>query len=88
MAKEGNLWKSELHLVWIEGQVVSSGTLPRSLGDFHHVPDQFFLKMTMSSAIPVTPGTLRKIASSFHWNTSCAMMEPIGSLVHWKPSNV
>ena len=42
----------------------------------------FFLKMIMSSAIPVTLGMLRKIASSFHWNTSFAMMEPIGSLVH------
>ena len=42
-----------------------------------------FPKMIMSSAIPVTPGMLRKIVSSFHWNTSCAMMEPIGSLVHW-----
>ena len=37
----------------------------------------------MSSAIPVTPGMLRNIASNFLWNTSCAMMEPIGRLIHW-----
>ena len=43
-----------------------------------------FPYIIMSSAIPVTPGTLTKITSSFLWKTFCAMMETIGSLIHWK----
>ena len=47
-----------------------------------------FPKTIMSSAIPVTPGTLKKIVSSFHWNMSCAMIETYWKLGPLEPSNV
>ena len=79
VSREENFWKSELHFIWIQCQIV----LPAYFQKVQEISILFMIIFSIDD-IPVTPGKLRKIASSFHWKTSCAMMELIGSFVHWK----
>ena len=46
VSKQGNLWKSELHLVWVQGQCIL-------FADFQKVYQMFVMFQVIPSAMPV-----------------------------------